>query len=177
MDNLEVPYIFLQNKDLNLFDAVILAFIKSKMNEDYQFIHNDEFIASHLGITSQAIPNCLSKIYKLGLIEIHHAETRIITYTYDAPHSLSNSGYIYIMSDATHSYLKIGYSKDPSYRESTLQGEKPTIKLLGKWKGTMSQEQTCHRILAKYRIRGEWFNVDFEQASKVIKQVTGITQP
>ncbi len=175
MEFLQVPFIYLHNRDLTLFDSVILSYIKSQIDDSSATRTPNNTIVQALGINPNSLPSCLDKLYKLGYIEIHHEnEQRIITYTYDAPHSLSNSGYIYIMKDTTHDYLKIGFSKDPKYRESTLQGEKPTIQLLGKWKGTISQEQTCHRILAKFRVRGEWFNVDQQTAEQTIKSVIGI---
>lgn len=174
---MEIPYTYFKNKDLTLPHCVILAYILSKVDGDYQFFETDKEIFTALGNKINSIPTILQQLYKLGYIEIHgDTGGRIITYTYDAPHSLSKSGFIYIMEDQNiKDVLKIGYSKDPSYREGTLQAEKPTIKLLGKWKGSLSQEQTCHRILAKHRVRGEWFKVTFEEAERVIKKVVKIS--
>lgn len=159
-----------------MFDAFILAHIKAQVDGEFTYRGTDQEIAKVLNTSVSVVPNAISKLYKLGYIEVHHDNgTRIITYTYDAPHSLSNSGYVYIMVDENiPDVLKIGFSKNPAHREGTLQAEKPTIKLLGKWKGTISQEQTCHRILAKHRIRGEWFRIDVQTAEKTIKQVTGV---
>lgn len=176
MIDLVVPFVFLQNKDLNLFDAIVLAYIKGNMDEDCNCIKSDLEIANYLRANISTIPNTLSRLNKLGFIEKQLEDNRrIITYTYDAPHrGASNSGYIYIMQDTTNEYLKIGFSKNPTYRESTLQAEKPTIQLVRKFKGTMSQEQQCHRMLAKYRIRGEWFSVDLNAAEQTIKKVIGL---
>lgn len=175
MEDLAIPYVFLHNKDLTVFDSLILSYIKSKIDADCCFWESNNDISKALNINPAALPNVISKLYKLGYLEESHENgKRILTYTYDAPHKLSKSGYIYIMKDDTHSYLKIGFSTNPEYRESTLQGEKPTITLLAKYKGTMQQEQTCHRILAKYRKRGEWFDITQELAERTIKQVIGI---
>jgi len=174
--DLVVPFVFLQNKDLNLFDAIVLAYIKGNMDEDCNCIKTDHDIANYLRANPSTIPNTISRLNKLGFIEKQQEDNRrIITYTFDAPHrGASNSGYIYIMQDTTNQYLKIGFSKNPTYRESTLQAEKPTIQLVRKFKGTMAQEQAAHRILAKYRIRGEWFQVTLEQAEEAIKRVIGL---
>lgn len=175
MEGVLVPYIFLHDKNLTSYDAVILAYIMGKCDSDFCFHETNDDIARQLNTNPVSLPNVISKLYKLGYIDItHDSKKRIIIYTYDAPHRGADSGYIYIMRDTSHSYLKIGFSKDPKYRESTLQGEKPTIELIGKYKGTMSQEQTCHRILAKHRVRGEWFNITVDQAEATIKKVIGV---
>jgi DNA-binding transcriptional regulator YhcF (GntR family) len=174
-EGLFIPIYLLNNKNLNIFDAVILSFIKDYSNDEEICFKSDKEIATTLNINPATIPNALNKLYKLGYIDItHENNVRLLTYSYDAPHRMAKSGYIYIMKDSTHTYLKIGYSKDPKYRESTLQGEKPTISLVTKFKGTMSQEQAVHRILAKYRVRGEWFNVDVDTAIAAIKRIIGI---
>lgn len=174
--DLSISFSWLTNKDLSIIDCLVLGYIKYQMNEESLIRDTNSQVGQVLGVSESVIANSLSKLYKLGYVEIHFNDAqRIITYTYDAPHSLSNSGYIYIMKDEGTKYIKIGFSKDPKYRESTLQAEKPTITLIAKWKGTMSQEQTVHRILAKNRIRGEWFNCSIEQAEETIKKVIGVT--
>src|SRR5690606_20901236 len=173
--DLQVSFSWLTNKDLSIVDCLVLGYIKHQMNEESLIYDTNYQMVQVLGVGESVVANSLSKLYKLGYVEIHfNGPERIITYTYDAPHSLSNSGYIYIMKDEGTKYIKIGFSKNPTYRESTLQAEKPTITLVNKWKGTMSQEQTVHRILAKHRIRGEWFNCNIEQAGETIKKVIGV---
>lgn len=177
MDGLFVPLDFLRNKDINLFDSVLLAFIKQNADENENFYKDDREIADYLNVNQQSIPNTLAKLSTLGLIERTNDERgkRVITYTYDAPHRAAGKvGYIYIMRDTTNNYIKVGFSNNPKYRESTLQAEKPTIELVKKFKGSMSQEQTAHRILAKYRIRGEWFNTSVEIAEEAIKRAIGL---
>lgn len=175
MDGLKIPFIFIRNENLSPIDYLILSFIYNNINEDFQFYLSDDEIAKYLRINSISIPTIISKLFKLGYIDRSFEDKkRIITYTYDAPHKSAKSGYVYIMKDSTHNFLKIGFSNNPVYRESTLQGERPTITLVGKWKGTMNDEQTCHRILAKYRKRGEWFDISEQQAVSTIKNVLGI---
>ena len=176
MNTLPVPFDFLQNKDLSVFDALILSYIFAQKDDDFLFRETNNQISQVLNVKLSSIPSSLDKLYKLGYIDIFHEnQQRIITYTYDAPHHLAKSGYIYIMLDEVNNFIKIGYSKNPKFRESTLQSEKPSIKLINRFKGTLSQEQHCHRILAKYRKRGEWFEgITVKQAEDVIKQVIGI---
>lgn len=75
---------------------------------------------------------------------------------------------IYIMHDLNTNYCKIGYSKNPQYREKTLQSEKPTIKLLFSYKGNRVDEAFLHKHFKSKRIRGEWFNLDTVDIQSII---------
>jgi hypothetical protein len=68
---------------------------------------------------------------------------------------------VYIMIDKNTSLYKIGRSKNPSIREKTLQSEKPTIELLYQWDAKISDEGKLHDMFENKRIRGEWFNLDY----------------
>jgi len=67
------------------------------------------------------------------------------------------------MIDKNTNYYKIGFSKNPKYREKTLQSEKPTIELIKKYVGYMYQEKELHDIFSDNRIRGEWFELRDDQ--------------
>lgn len=66
------------------------------------------------------------------------------------------------MLDERGGFYKIGYSKDPVYRESTLQAEQPLIVLIEAWHGDIADEAYLHAQFASKRIRGEWFALDDE---------------
>ncbi|KAA6438825.1 GIY-YIG nuclease family protein [Dyadobacter flavalbus] len=68
-------------------------------------------------------------------------------------------GFVYLMIDDANNLYKIGFSKDPKYRESTLQGEKPSIRLLGSFSGTLQDEKQLHFDFSDFRVRGEWFKI------------------
>ncbi|WP_010522590.1 hypothetical protein [Aquimarina agarivorans] len=44
-----------------------------------------------------------------------------------------NSEYVYLMVNTDTSLIKIGTSKDPKYREGTLQSKEPSVNLIAKW--------------------------------------------
>lgn len=170
-----IPYHYLHNKELSSYDALILAYIADHCDEEFVFKETNDELARKLNTNPVSIPNVVSKLFKLGYINVsHEQQKRLIILTYDAPHKGAESGYVYIMKDTTHSFLKIGFSKSPKYREQTLQGERPTIELVAKYKGTMEDEKTVHRILARYRKRGEWFECPQELIEATIKKVIGV---
>lgn len=73
---------------------------------------------------------------------------------------VSKQGFVYLMLDNNTGYYKIGFSKNPKYRERTLQSEKPTIVLINKFKGSAKQEKALHQLFRHKRIRGEWFSLN-----------------
>lgn len=74
----------------------------------------------------------------------------------------------YLMNDENTGFYKIGKSKNPKYRESTLQSEKPTINLIHVIKQDIERE--LHNKFSDKRIRGEWFRLNDEDVS-LIKQM------
>jgi hypothetical protein len=72
--------------------------------------------------------------------------------------------YLYIMKDCSlKDTYKIGVSKNPQARESTLQAEKPTIKIVGLWENKANYENRWHRFFSQHRMRGEWFKLNKAQ--------------
>lgn len=63
----------------------------------------------------------------------------------------------YLMKDEHNGLYKIGISKNPKFRESTLQSEKPSIKMVKTWNKDI--EKLLHKEYDKNRVRGEWFNL------------------
>jgi hypothetical protein len=63
------------------------------------------------------------------------------------------------MIDKNTGYYKIGRSKNPKIRETTLQSEKPTIEMIFSVESKMSDEKVLHDLFKNKRIRGEWFDL------------------
>lgn len=80
---------------------------------------------------------------------------------------------LYLMKDESRiGVYKIGVSVNPKARESTLQSERPSIKLVGKWKGRALWEGAWHRHFASNRLRGEWFELSKLQVQVFCKMNT-----
>lgn len=73
----------------------------------------------------------------------------------------------YIMFDSSINLYKIGKSLEPLKREKTLQGEKPSIKLM--YIIPKDIESYLHSKHHRQRVRGEWFNIRSTQLSSIIK--------
>ncbi len=74
---------------------------------------------------------------------------------------------IYLMFDLKTNLTKIGYSTFPLLREKTLQGEKPSIELLVCWIAPRTEEKELHTRYKEKRIRGEWFNLNFQDYADI----------
>lgn len=70
-----------------------------------------------------------------------------------------DSTFIYLMKNRRNGYYKIGRSKNPKYRERTLQSEEPDVSLVWKVKGTHDDEKHLHKKFKSVRLRGEWFSL------------------
>lgn len=82
--------------------------------------------------------------------------------------------YVYLMHDENTGYYKIGISNNPTYREGTLQSEKPTINLLAyhkypSRKFALAIESALHNIYKQNHIRGEWYKLPKEEVEIIIK--------
>ena len=71
-------------------------------------------------------------------------------------------GFVYLMRNQRNGFIKIGFSRDPKYREATLQSEEPEVELLTKFVGDMSDEESLHERFSAKRLRGEWFKLTDE---------------
>jgi len=82
--------------------------------------------------------------------------------------------YVYLMVDTTNNYHKIGISNKPEYRERTLQSERPTIELVAcekfpNKKIASSIERYLHNTYSEKHKRGEWFDLNETEVTKIKK--------
>lgn len=80
--------------------------------------------------------------------------------------------FVYLMYDTANGYYKIGISNNPEYREKTLQSEKPTIEVIAYKKFPIrkiaeSIEKALHETYSEKRLRGEWFELDQDDAGHI----------
>lgn len=86
--------------------------------------------------------------------------------------SREESCYVYLMHDANTNFYKIGISKDPDYRERTLQSQKPVIEMITAKKFPNRKiaeaiEKALHKVFDEQRIRGEWFRLNNNEVEQV----------
>ena len=92
-----------------------------------------------------------------SLEDFKTVDTLIVSYSrHNVPSTICEPK-TYLMRDTFRGYYKIGKSKDPKIRETTLQAEVPTIELLHVIERGI--ETYLHKKFNAKRIRGEWFNL------------------
>ena len=82
--------------------------------------------------------------------------------------------FVYLMQDSANGYYKIGISNNPTYRERTLQSEKPSIEMIASKrfpnrKIAMAIESALHNTYSQQRVRGEWFNLTEADVAAIIE--------
>jgi hypothetical protein len=84
-----------------------------------------------------------------------------------APKNIKIKQKTYLMKD-NNGFIKIGKSKNPKLRESTLQSENPSITLMAVCDDDI--EDMLHCNYYEYRKRGEWFAFSDSQIKEIIKK-------
>lgn len=79
-------------------------------------------------------------------------------------------GYVYLMEDTVNDFIKIGFSKKPTVRESTLQSEKPTVSIVFTALASLEYERELHAAFDDRRIRGEWFDISKDEVIDFISK-------
>jgi len=74
---------------------------------------------------------------------------------------------VYLLLDSKNSLIKIGQSIHPSLREKTLQGINPKWNLIAAWIAPVSEEKRLHKLFKNKHVRGEWFNLNFNDLEKI----------
>lgn len=75
--------------------------------------------------------------------------------------------FVYLMVNTDTSLIKIGTSKNPLYRERTLQSQEPVVHLIAKWNCSKEIEKRLHERYKHKRIRGEWFRLDLNDLKEI----------
>ncbi len=87
-----------------------------------------------------------------------------------------NRNYVYVMLNRDTGLFKIGRSKNPYYREGTLQSKEPNIVLLKAWECDKKVETQIQKLYTKKRVRGEWFKLNIKDLSDIDALIEGLTK-
>jgi len=75
--------------------------------------------------------------------------------------------YVYLMLNDDTSFIKIGTSKKPGYREKTLHSQEPKIHIIALWCCSKAIEKELHKKFDNKRVRGEWFRLTFSDLKEI----------
>lgn len=124
-------------------------------------------------IDTDTIPTMIAKDMK-GIIPIRIIQKGEFYKKFFGNKNLPNEkprrGYVYLMLDKRSGYIKIGKSKEPTFREKTLHAQEPDIELIAFWEAPSIFEKQLHKQFELKRQRGEWFALNFEDL-KQIKEI------
>tara|TARA_R110002050_G_C8610186_1_gene486439 strand:+ start:49 stop:558 length:510 start_codon:yes stop_codon:yes gene_type:complete len=121
---------------------------------------SNELISEHQkNIDNKSIRNVQIQCYKEDIIllkeYINELEETIEPTLKKKKISLKQT---YLIKNKRNNLYKIGRSNNPKNREKTLQSEEPLIEIVKTWDEDI--EGKLHIEYNKYRVRGEWFNLN-----------------
>jgi hypothetical protein len=87
------------------------------------------------------------------------------------PEPAEGKCFVYLMHNSRNNLVKIGKSISPRHREKTLQAEEPEITMIAVWEASSQLERYLHRLYKDKRLRGEWFNLNYNELLNIKKQV------
>lgn len=137
-------------------ESFLLACANRTINDPY----------SHIEIPKMAIADALLELLKLPTkptsapLEPGHAPK--------PPPRPPTLGFVYLAKNYRNGYYKIGFSTRPAIRERTLQAEDPDTRFILKVRGTKVEETILHLNYAAFRLRGEWFQLDAQEAKEAV---------
>lgn len=144
-----------------------------KLRKQIGFTIIEAAVFEQIGVYNKSILETAAML-DISRATVYHSVWRIQEKGY-LQNIVANMGKIYLAIDENTGYYKIGWSKNPSKREKTLQSEKPTIKFLKTIDGRIKDESYLHKAFANKRIRGEWFNLDIEDVNRFLIEIEAIT--
>ena len=143
-------------------------------SEIYEGVYFDKLNESLLFLMEQKIHTVVSE-YQKTVSELNRYKSMLESYRLAARiEDDSKNDYrfkpskTYIMKDLSTGLYKIGKSKNPEYRERTLQSEKPTIKMIKVFESDI--ESNLHQEFSDLRVRGEWFKLNKVQLKRICTQ-------
>lgn len=169
--------------ELSLFATTNLKKWKIYLKTEYKNILGGNFgtdknyiSKNNLNIVIKKFANEYINLINLNIENYKPRENRHLKAENLEPKAEYLECYVYLMHDTSNNFYKIGISNNPSYREKTLQSEKPTIenKAAKKYpvrKIAESFEKSLHQTYADKRIRGEWFNLDEIDVKHIIESL------
>jgi len=111
-----------------------------------------------------------------GIIPIRLLEKIIVYREFFGNNKLNQptegSEHIYLMLNKRNDFIKIGKSKNPTFREKTLQADEPEVELITYWKAPSKIERQLQKQFADKRKRGEWFDLTFKELNKIREQMS-----
>jgi hypothetical protein len=124
-------------------------------------------------IECEAIPNAVraKRGKKIAIAEVFHLKPKQqVVHPIVKAKSL---GSIYLATANGHGCTKIGFSTTPAIRESTLQAEDPSFRMVFTsqpvW--TLVMEGKLHERYHTKRVRGEWFKLSRKDISAIQKEL------
>lgn len=152
----------IMNKDKDFFDIYnTFQYHRQSALEILGYFTYDPFTAPN-----GTLLTANQKIAPVEILDRVSVFKELYSETIDQQH-LDPENKVYLMVDNRTGLIKIGKSKNPEYRERTLQSQEPETFLIAKWTAPSEIEKTLHKKYHELRKRGEWFKLGFKELDEI----------
>ena len=158
----DLPYLGISQTDIDENSIYYFKTEDTRFNPRSIFMYGSGIYPTVRGDILDVNLKVVYKDFKASIVKI-----KPITPSNDPSTHSNKITKIYVMVDKNTGYYKIGRSKNPKYRESTLQSEKPTIEMLFFHDARNKDEKILHDLFKEKRVRGEWFDLSGSDLSKI----------
>lgn len=142
------------------------------------FLRNEELIAAAqfvlkngLSYCRQGNPQMVDHVIESGILtneELDSLRAKELIRPSRSSRAPDRIGFIYLARNERNQLIKIGFSKNPKTRESTLQSEEPEVRIIRTRSGTLKEEREIHFRFSTQRVRGEWFRLSEDDIDSII---------
>lgn len=75
--------------------------------------------------------------------------------------------FVYVLKSNLKDIYKIGYTRAPRRRIVNIRCDTPDAMFVKIYAGTMEDERVLHKIFSKYRVKGEWFRLNYKRLLRI----------
>lgn len=146
----------------NIFQTKLRTFLEKRGFLTTTSLELKEFAGEHVliaGIAKRGIRN----VRMIDRVDFYRD---FFNNNFDIP-QIADKEYVYLMLNDDTSFIKIGTSRNPHYRERTLKSQEPNIHVIALWCCEKSIEKELHKKFSNKRIRGEWFRLSFSELKEI----------
>jgi len=146
----------------NIFQTKLRSFLEKRGFSTTTSLELKRFRGQHAVIMGTS-PRGIKNIIVIDRVEFYRD---FFNNNFDTD-PVTDKEYVYLMLNDDTSFIKIGTSKKPRYREKTLHSQEPNIHIIALWCCSKVIEKELHKKFDNKRVRGEWFRLTFADLKEI----------
>lgn len=146
----------------------ILSLLILKSDEDFKCDMSNKELSHYLSLSAESFRSDIKILISFGLVnKAQNSKGRFKNNAYQInPDAISNFktgehlfGFVYFFKRLSDGFTKIGFSKSPNGRRTTLKAKHGRLETILITQGDKALENDLHAKYDRFRRDGEWFNL------------------